>query len=334
MRQNLERLIASLQESVRAIVWSNYFTTSLKSHLSALQALRTLLHRVSMIEENIECLQTKQEKIAHHLHRTTPARFDQYSENSQNTPEERLIEFLFPWLNEQSAIDIGAHKGNFIRSLETIGFRKVYAFEPHTQLYTFLADVYRNNPTVEVFPLAISNQEGHADLHLARLTTDAAFETDPLLFSSLQVHALPVGLSFYDKIKVQTRSLFSLITEQVLPPTCGLLKIDTEGHDTSVLKGMPDGTPFEIVMHEFWSKDFVFKPSEASLQEEALRIMRARGYFFSITLMRLSTGDLRFSVNSPARASNVWGNVFYFRDKATFEIAYTFIRSTVPQDLS
>lgn len=347
-KHKLARLGASLLDSVRAIIWGSFFTSSLQAHLSTLHSMRAALQRLNSIERDLQALQLKatadadwERDIVEHLNVVEQklGKFEKESRwlpafsiaDGQNAPEERLIEFLLPWLVERTVIDVGAHRGRFTAHMGSIGFERIFAFEPHPGLSQDLSLAHQNSSAIQIFPFAVSDVDGTAELHLAKLNSAAKLNTDPLLFSALRTHNMPPGLDFGESVPVATRSLHSLVKEGLLPPRAGLLKVDAEGHDFAVLKGMPSGTPYEIVMHEFWSNDFVFASPEFPSQEEIVRFMRTQGYAFSISLVRFSAGELKFTVNMPNRDTNTWGNTLYLRERDLFENAYAFMRSTMSQ---
>ncbi len=356
LQQKLKEMSLSLVESVRAIIWGGFFSTSLQTQLSILQILRNLFLRIGMmdnrlriqdfshqkiteivgdylkaVDQRMSNISLLEQKVVDHL-QVLMRHLDVGDDGAQvgaepNRREAQLIEFLFPWLADKTVIDVGAHRGKFFEAMLAIGFNRVFAFEPNSELAKFLVEAHQANTSVRIFPYAVSDRDREGELYLAKAHPE--FTEDPLLFSTLQPH--PMGLEFDRKIPVEILSLGSLIREGMAPARAGLLKIDTEGADFSVLQGMPADCQYEIIVYKFWSKGHVFNCPEFPQQEEMVRYLRNIGYGFSISLIYLPNGKMKFVANMPTQIPGVWGNTFCFRDSALFEKAYSFIRALIPQ---
>lgn len=249
----------------------------------------------------------------------------------QNDPEERILEFLSPRLEDKTFLDVGANRGEFTAEMLGIGFTSIHAFEPHPELAKALEAEYQDDSRVTVHPLAISDVSGPSSLHLVGKPPGEPAGEDLLLYSSLSPHQMHSGMEFQSKLPVECRSLADLEASGAIPAKASVLKIDTEGCDLSVIKGMPGGTPYEIILSEFWSDDFVFaSPGEPS-HKAVLEHMRSNGYPHSISIIHKPDESLCFSANMFPRTKQVWGNTFYFRDLELFEAAYSFVRNTLPQ---
>ncbi len=68
-------------------------------------------------------------------------------------------------------------------------------------------------------------------------TPDNTYQ-DASFYNSLTKHSLSEGLVFTDTIPVTVKTLASLHDGEELPKDIGLVKIDTEGFDLEVIKGM------------------------------------------------------------------------------------------------
>jgi putative sugar O-methyltransferase len=223
--------------------------------------------------------------------------------NSESLVEVQEMQHLRPLLESlpdrlKIAIDIGAHKGSVTRTLAHMGF-KVYALEPHPQtrrrLIEELNDLIRSG-RVEVFELAASDCDGAADMFVGSADTLNTLE------SAWTTRAFPEYFREKHVIRVQTRKLSSLLTEHGLR-SVGFLKIDAEGHETHVLKGLFDNRlglerP-ALIMFEA-NQRF---PEKA---EECLAILLSQGYKEFDIFVKEGTTLLAAARFSGARLPKVW----------------------------
>jgi len=332
-----KKLANGAVDSLRAIIEGDFFSSSLQNQLVTLESLSLIMKKIEAIETRIGTIETKTTRIdekTEQIATILPFRGVSWDvEADQNAPEVRILEFLMPRIKDKSAIDVGAHCGRFAAEMLRIGCRNVYCFEPHPGLSADLKAKYASDNRVVVFPMAVSETDGSAELHLVRKTADSRLTADPLLFSSLAPHNMPSGIEFHGKTPVVVRALGSMMAEGIIPKKAGILKVDAEGFDLKVFKGMPEGTPFDILMSEFWSSDFVFATPEIPPQETVFRHLRENGYPYSISIIRLENRDIIFTVNMPIRTPKSWGNTLYFHDESLFTPAYEFVKSVMRQTI-
>ncbi|MGY1604090.1 FkbM family methyltransferase [Geodermatophilus sp. SYSU D00815] len=138
-------------------------------------------------------------------------------------------------------IDVGANIGEFTGAFRDVGAR-VLAVEPQPRLARHLRRRFRDDGDVTVVETALSDHTGEATLYcttadaLATLEEDrAAGETGP-----------GAELEWGDTITVPLRTLDELIAEHGRP---ALVKIDVEGHEPGVVRGLTAARPsvfFEV----------------------------------------------------------------------------------------
>jgi len=141
--------------------------------------------------------------------------------------DEKEFDVLQKWVGEGDwVIDVGANIGHYTKRLsELVGESgRVIAFEPITDTFELLAANVASLPfnNVSLFNAAASDS------------------------SSIQGMALPkfdTGLDNYFMAKITASNpSFEILCLSIdslnLPQSIGLVKIDAEGHDLSVLKGM------------------------------------------------------------------------------------------------
>ena len=148
--------------------------------------------------------------------------------NYNNGPYERFsIELLESHLRDGSLfIDIGAHYGYYSLVAGTRYLNnRVIAFEPSPQNYEILKkNIERNGlNNVKLYNMAVSDRDGVGDFIIAEHSDNCGFYDHPLTRS-------------LEKVQIRTTALDSLVKD--VPEQHAIVKIDVEGHEISVLKGM------------------------------------------------------------------------------------------------
>lgn len=142
-------------------------------------------------------------------------------------------------------MDIGAEKGAFAASCFTFGFEQGILFEP---LPEHLSELSKRNfgSKALVYPYAIDAIDGFRPFHIA-------FDKEGQKMNYFHsIHRISNHKFFrHDHhIMVECRSLESLLQSGEIDGSIGLLKIDTEGNELRVLKGMGLMRP-ELILCEF-----------------------------------------------------------------------------------
>lgn len=133
--------------------------------------------------------------------------------------------------------DVGANMGSRTNTFAKLG-AKVIAIEPTQACYQVLHHKFGRNPNVNVLQIALGAQTGKGTLHLANYhevsTLSRAFIEQ---YSHQEKHQI-----LWDKtVEVPLSTLDQLILDYGLPSFC---KIDVEGYETEVLKGLSQPIPF------------------------------------------------------------------------------------------
>jgi FkbM family methyltransferase len=225
---------------------------------------------------------------------------------------------LYSHVPSRVALDVGANVGRVSSGLLDIGY-EVYAFEPLSKAVETLSKDFGKHPRLHIFAYALGSEEAHLPLHLADGLTP---NTDNLsLFSTLRPHSMPEGLKFSETTEVTVSTIEKLVELGELPKDLGLVKIDTEGFDLEVIRGMGKLRP-PIVVTEFWGEGFVFSKEEGPPRysaSEILSTMRQRGYWWSLIIYRIDGSDVvRYTNNSLQAPKKAWGNIFFFLDHTPF----------------
>ena len=144
----------------------------------------------------------------------------------RNKYEDKYSKALLAQLRSNDIVwDIGANMGlysvEFAENLSTDG--QVYAFEPVPEIFLKLTENTSLHPQVSCLNLALSDTSGIAFIEKGK---------DPLLATSKIV-----DVQSKESIQIQTYTGDELILlGKALNPT--FLKIDVEGHELSVIKGL------------------------------------------------------------------------------------------------
>jgi putative sugar O-methyltransferase len=177
-----------------------------------------------------------------------------------------LLESLPPtW---QTAIDVGAHKGDVTEALVSLGLR-VLALEPQesfaARIEQRLADAVATGRVV-VERCAASDRAGKAELLVGRASTVSTLERD------WTTVAFPEEFQSPRKVSVPLRPVADVRAAHGLDHV-GFVKVDVEGHELPALKGLLHGQaePPLVVMFEANQR---FAPQAA----ECIALLRSRGY--------------------------------------------------------
>ena len=244
--------------------------------------------------------------------------------------EIELMVYLYSYLPDRRAIDVGANRGDVsVRLLQT-GY-EVYAFEPFPPVLQKLKERLGNNPNFHALSYALGAVNETRDLHLAVDQTEDKIYDDTTFYSSLTPHSLAEGLIFKQVIPVTVKSLASLHETGEVPCQVGLVKIDAEGFDLEVIKGMGDFR-YPVVLAEFWDPSFPFgKDGAMNYLRDMVPAMQQRGYSWHIIIYRIwGRHDISYYCNSMYSFDNSWGNVVFFQDYAIFSEALKWCNATMP----
>ncbi|TRU08782.1 MAG: FkbM family methyltransferase [Microcystis sp. Msp_OC_L_20101000_S702] len=241
-----------------------------------------------------------------------------------------LMTYLYSYLPHRLAVDIGANRGDVSSRLLQAGYQ-VYAFEPFPPVIEHLKNRLGDHPNFRLFPFALGSENQTQELHIATDETPDNTYQDASFYSSLTKHSLSEGLVFTDTISVTVKTLASLHDGEELPKDIGLVKIDTEGFDLEVIKGMGNYR-YPVVVAEFWDQNFPFGRSGAMNQlPDLVKAMKERDYHWHLVIYRIwGSSDVSYYCNSAYSLDNSWGNVFFFQDYQVFHQALLWSASVMP----
>lgn len=317
--EQTHKLIAELEPILQSLVMND---SSIIDGLA--QMLGTQQHMQNRTEEQIAglCQDIGQltaaiarlQSAPHAQPAGAPADFD------RKDPEISLLRHLLPYMPNPVALDVGANVGSVARSLVEAGY-EVFAFEPFPSSFAALqGEAGQQASRLHPFACAIGADDGTAEL-LVAADTSGADKWDTSLFHSTVRHPMLSDLSFSSTVSVPVRSLASLTRAGQIPAEAAVLKIDTEGADLEVIKGIGPAT-FAVVVTEFWDREHPFGRAGHGDITAIARELRARGYLWHIALYRVDeSGELGFYCNARGSVPKSWGNCVHFRDFELFRRA-------------
>ena len=250
-----------------------------------------------------------------------------------NDPEFLLIAHLYNFLPSRVAVDVGANDGRLSALLLDTGYQ-VFAFEPFPPVAKKLLDRLGANPALKFFEYALGSEERSLPFYTA---VDKAEKPigDESLYNTFRPHFVRETIEFQSQLEIQVRTLASLIAKGEVPRTISVLKIDTEGFDLEVIRGLGDTNP-PVVETEFWGDEFLFMRHETEHRpfssQEIISEMRARGYWWNLIIFRID-GEyaIRFAANLGNSPKRAWGNIFFFQQFELFSVAFRWCQSALPR---
>lgn len=243
--------------------------------------------------------------------------------------ESGLMSFLYSYLPSRVAIDIGANRGDIAERLLRSGF-EVYAFEPFQPIFSQMKQRLSRYSHFHAFDCAIGATDGESTLHIAEDLSGKHKYENPTLYSTLTPHSTMDDLQFTQQVKVSVRSLDSLHHTAELPSEVGLVKIDTEGADLEVIRGMGDRR-YPVIVSEYWDPSHPFGKSSPYQLPDLIKEMRQRQYHWFIVVYHRQLHDAGFYCNVPQSIEGTWGNIFFFQDHALFAQALNWCDAVLPK---
>lgn len=206
-------------------------------------------------------------------------------------------------------IDIGVERGSFIDLALSAGAGQIIGFECLPRHLEYLSARFREEPKIEIHPLAISNQSGISTLHIAVNPNGNELDFHHTL-SDLGDSSTVIRSA--RQMAVRIASLSDLSKEGIIPEQISFLKIDTDGHDLAVLQGLANLRP-KAIMVEYWDT----LPETSGVNPYTLRDLiewaDTHGYSRQIVIRRHQQIELVESGSSWSTAGD-WGNAFFLRD--------------------
>tara|TARA_B100000900_G_scaffold256994_1_gene219013 strand:- start:129 stop:845 length:717 start_codon:yes stop_codon:yes gene_type:complete len=165
--------------------------------------------------------------------------------------------------------DIGSHMGTYTDLvLKNNPDLKAFLFEPQIDVYNKVKIKYQNKKNIKIFNLGISDQETTREININMHDLTSSFsnfnEESKYLKFKAKLYGTTIDNMSYKKEKVKTILLDDFILKENLN-SIDLIKIDTEGHELEVLKGLKKKIGIvKNILIEFHHRDVFsdYKPSE------------------------------------------------------------------------
>lgn len=162
-------------------------------------------------------------------------------------PEADLLGAFIAKLGSRVVVDVGAERGSFAQALLDAGADELHAIEPEPANAEALRRRFGGDGRVHVHEVAVSVADGELELHRSVDPTGA-----PVPFGHTLLERPDTDeIAWREKIRVDGRSLASLVDRGQIPRRVGILKVDTEGHDLAVVSAL-GGLDADVVMVEHW----------------------------------------------------------------------------------
>lgn len=224
-------------------------------------------------------------------------------------PEVNLLAALASRLSDRSVIDVGAERGAFVESLLRAGATEIHAIEPEPDNAAFLRHHFAEDPRVVVHEYAITRVDGEFELHKSVLPSG-----EPLTFGhTLLERPAADEIAWPETVRVEGRSLASLVQSGELPRRAGILKVDTEGSDFAVISGSGE-LDCDVVMVEHWNDlPHSLGPCPWTI-DDLTGVLRPRG-FSSFAFLEHRGEFPLLKWNDASVGTGMMGNVVFLHDR-------------------
>jgi len=143
---------------------------------------------------------------------------------------------IFTVLAINCVLDVGAHEGEFGKELRRIGYRgHIVSFEPVTGNFEGLSQAASGDPCWPVFPFALGERNGHADINVFAGSTFHSL----LAPNEFGRESLGEKLAIEGIERIEIRRLDGVLESclEGIPTPRLYPKMDTQGYDLAVVEG-------------------------------------------------------------------------------------------------
>jgi len=236
---------------------------------------------------------------------------------AQTEPDYDLAGFLYNFLPNRVAVDVGTADSEFAKALSGIGYQ-VFCFAATAETFEKFRNETVNLPRVEVLDFVIEVTE--------TLAENALTNTGPVDPSEHRGDT-PRG-------RPRVTTIASLVSSGILPPQIDLMKINTGDTDLEVTKGLASVRP-AVVQFEFSSEDLVKQRKDQMpvvSASEKIKAMRDLEYYWNIIIFRVDSEDfVRMATNLGGTPKKSWGKIFFFQDYQLFLKAHHWCKGALPR---
>ena len=184
--------------------------------------------------------------------------------------QERIVKFIDN-KNVKIVVDIGAHKGEFLKHIKKIkSIRKVYSLEPQKKVYRELLKEI-DNKKFFAYNIAISNRNGKQKMQINdfSMTSTLSKVNENSIYYKIKNLIIGNKKKKFEYIKTEKLDLF---TKKRKLNKIDLLKVDTEGHELNVVKsGLKTLKKTRYLLIEFRQNDLYLNYSSQALHKIVLK---------------------------------------------------------------
>lgn len=157
----------------------------------------------------------------------------------------RLVNFYRPFIKPGDlCFDVGAHVGNRLRAWSSLEAR-IVGLEPQPYLMQFLKKWYGQKDNITLIQAAVGAFNGQTNMYVSHLTPTVSSLSKSWIDEISQDQSFE-NVKWNDTTTVRLTTLDQLIVNYGTPVIC---KIDVEGYELEVLKGLTK--PIPIISFEF-----------------------------------------------------------------------------------
>lgn len=223
----------------------------------------------------------------------------------QQQTDFEVIETLLPFLENKTFLDIGAELGTFTEFLSSKHMRGTF-FEPLPKFADHLQQLAQKTQC-HFLSYAIDQTDRQADFYMACDEQNQSMD----YFSSLHPLADDKRIQHKKVATVTCRSLNSLLQEGLIAKHIGIIKIDTEGNDLNVLKGM-SVIHADILMCEFFMPG-IYNGWELGHPQGLIEAAKQLGFNHYIAIKRIDEYEMT-SIDNAFFLDKQWGNLIFIKD--------------------
>ena len=170
-----------------------------------------------------------------------------YSYSEKEDLTRRRVNFYRLFLNKGDLVfDVGANYGNRVTPFLQLSCR-VVAVEPLPDCFRYLN--YKFGKKIQIENVCLGAAKGESDLYVGKINSISTLSSDFIARTTKSGRFEED--SWQERIKVTVSTLDELIRKYGVPK---FIKIDTEGYEIEVLKGLSENVPhlsFEYTLPEF-----------------------------------------------------------------------------------
>jgi FkbM family methyltransferase len=148
--------------------------------------------------------------------------------------EAYCMQYILKHYTINTLFDVGAHDGEYIKTFREKGYSgKAFAFEPHPVTFNRLLAYCKNDKATTAFPFGLSSQKGSLTIYDRKPTAHQHGTHHASLYQDV---IMSIHKSEIEATEIQLETLDQFIANQNIDQI-DLLKIDTEGHEFSIIQG-------------------------------------------------------------------------------------------------